>query len=61
MSDPKQFEIVIGSYSDGKELPSVYRYKDSNKNIETVLSAINPSYIFRHEGYYYIASEKQNG
>ena len=41
-------DVVIGSYSDGKEAPAVYHYKAAEKKAEAVLSEINPSYILRH-------------
>jgi len=52
-------DIVIGSYSDGKVAPSLFHY--SNKKLEPVLSEINPSYVLRHDEYYYVTAEHQDG
>jgi 6-phosphogluconolactonase len=56
-----EVDVVIGSYSDGKVGPSVFYLKGAEHTAKAVLEEINPSYILRHEGYYYVVAEHQNG
>lgn len=54
-------DVVIGSYTDGKEAPSVFHFKAAEHKAEAVLSEINPSFILKHDGYYYLVSEQKEG
>mgnify|MGYP000545451019 CR=1 FL=1 len=49
--------LVIGSYSDGKDAPSVYYFNGKEKTVSTILSEINPSYIVKSNNHYYVLAE----
>ena len=49
--------LVIGSYSDGKDAPSVYYFDAKEKTLSTVLSEINPSYVVKSDNHYYVLAE----
>lgn len=53
--------FVVGSYSDGKETPSLYLFDASIKQATSVLTEINPSYVVHHQGYFYVLAEHQAG
>lgn len=56
MEAPSKVSAVIGGYS-----PSVYYVKPGEYTPTAVLDQSNPSYIVKHEGYYYIVNEQVNG
>lgn len=53
--------MVIGSYSSGQEAPSLFHYEAAQRKAHAVLSEINPSYVLRHDGYYYVVTEHKDG
>ncbi len=49
-------DAVIGSYSNGQFAPSVFYLKAAEQSAKSVASEINPSYILRNKGYYYMVT-----
>ena len=49
-------DAVIGSYSDGQFAPSVFYLKAAEHSATSVAAEINPSFILRHKGYYYMVT-----
>ena len=61
MDKLKPIDVVIGGYTDGKEGPGVF-YLEANKgDARPVLNEINPSYVMRLDGYYYVVAEHKEG
>jgi 6-phosphogluconolactonase len=53
--------LVIGSYSDGKDAPALFYFDAAEKKATSVLTETNPSYVVRSEGYYYVLCEHKTG
>lgn len=54
-------DIIIGSYSGGKEAPAVFHFKAKEKKADAIVTEINPSFIHYHDNHFYIVTEHQKG
>lgn len=53
--------IIIGSYTDGKERPSLYLLNSKDHTASSILAATNPSYALYSNGFLYVVEEHENG
>ena len=54
-------DLVLACYSDGKEAPSMFHFNAQEKKAEAVLTEVNPSYVTKSDGHYYVVAEHQKG
>ena len=54
MQEEENRNLVIGSYSDGKDAPSLYFFDAKEKTANPVLTETNPSYVVWSNNHFYV-------